>query len=444
MGSWWISGPAPWPDKPPTLKYGSVLPGAVPTNRYDVIVAGGGPGGAATAAFLARAGRKVALFEKEKFPRDKACGDAISGKSVRVLDQLGLLDAVEKRPYAMANGVRFTSPKGTELVVPFPKPKAVGVRKDQGHLENHPGYVARREVFDEVVFKEAKRSGAKVFQNQPVEKAIFDESGRAIGVRTKDGKEHFADAIVGAGGSLCPVARSVGSYDRDPKHWVAAIRVYWKGVKDVDDNIEIHFVDDIIPGYFWIFPLDNGMVNVGIGMREDFIKKGHRDLKALLESCIRDNPLFKERFADATEVPGTQKGWILPLGSKRRKLSGEGWAVVGDAGGLIDPFSGEGIGNALVSGQLAAKQIDLALSNGGATAKALAPYDKAVWDTIGDELDRSYAMQRLGRRKWLLNLVVAKAARSELIQARLSEMLSDREDTEALTKPGFYLKMLFQ
>lgn len=416
----------------------------MPANRYDVIVAGGGPGGAATAAFLARAGRKVALFEKERFPRDKPCGDAISGKSVRVLDALGLLDHVEKRPLAIANGVRFTSPKGTELVVPFPKPKAVGARAESGIIENHPGYVCRREVFDEVVFKEAKRSGAKVFQERPVETAIFDEDGRAIGVRTKDGKSHFADVVVGAGGSLCPVARSVGSYERDPKHWVAAIRVYWKGVKAVDDNIEIHFVDDVIPGYFWIFPLDNGLANVGIGMREDFIKKGDKDLKALLESCIHDNPLFRERFKDATVVEGSQRGWILPLGSRRRPLSGNGWVVVGDAAGLIDPFSGEGIGNALLSGQIAAEVIDHALDNGGPTPKNLAPHDKRVWAAIGDEMERSYAMQRLGRRKWLLNMVVAKAARSELLQARLSEMLSDREDTEELTKPGFYLKMLFQ
>ncbi|MBW3582085.1 MAG: geranylgeranyl reductase family protein [Euryarchaeota archaeon] len=411
--------------------------------EYDAIVAGGGPGGATTATFLARQGYKVALFEKERFPRDKPCGDAISGKSVRVLDALGLIDQVEKVPMALALGVRFTSPDTTELVVPFPKPKASEERVAMGKSHNEPGYVCRREIYDNVLFQAAKKTkGVKVFEETPVESAIM-EGGRCVGVKTKDGKEHRAKVVVGAGGALCPVGRTVGAYERDPAHWVAAIRVYWKDVKDVDDNIEIHFVDDIIPGYFWIFPLENGLANVGIGMREDYVKKDKKDLKELLDRCIHDNPLFVERFAGATKVEGSQRGWILPLGSRRRRLSGEGWLTVGDAAGLIDPFSGEGIGNAMVSGQLAAEQIHIALSNGGATADALAPYDIKVWAEIGDELERSYKMQKLGRHKWLLNFVVRKAAKSPRLQAQLSEMLSDREDTDELTNWWFYLRLLF-
>lgn len=413
-------------------------------SKFDVIVSGAGPGGSTTAAFLARAGYNVALFDKERFPRDKPCGDAISGKSVRVLDALGLIDKVEERPLAVANGVRFTAPNGTELVVPFPKPKASQERVQMGKDPfNEPGYVCRREVYDNIVFQAAKESGAHIFEKTPVEKAIVKD-GRAIGVKTADGKEHHAKVIVGAGGSLCPVARSVGSYDRDPKHWVAAIRVYWKNIKNVDDNIEIHFVDGVIPGYFWIFPLDNGLANVGIGMREDYVKQnGKHDLKRLLHHCIHEHPMFKERFEDAEEMVGSQRGWILPLGSKRRKIHGDGWVTVGDAAGLIDPFSGEGIGNAMVSGQIASQTIDAALQGPGPTAEALAPYPGRLWREIGDELDRSYKMQRLGRHKWLLNLVVTKAANSEYLQTRLSEMLSDREDTQELTKASFYVKLLF-
>jgi menaquinone-9 beta-reductase len=416
----------------------------VASTQYDVIVAGAGPGGSTTAAFLARAGYKVALFDKEKFPRDKPCGDAISGKSVRVLDALGLIDEVEKSPMALANGVRFTSPKGTELVVPFPKPKASAERVAMGKDPfNEPGYVCRREVYDNLVFKAAKKSGAKTFEKTPVEKALM-EDGRAVGVQTTNGKQYHADVVVGAGGALCPVARSVGSYERDPKHWVAAIRVYWKDIKDVDDNIEIHFVDDVIPGYFWIFPLDNGLANVGIGMREDYVKQnGKHDLKRLLKHCIEEHPMFKKRFEDAEEMVGSQRGWILPLGSTRRKIHGDGWVTVGDAAGLIDPFSGEGIGNAMLAGQIASQTIDTALQGPGPTETALAPYPERLWREVGDELDRSYKMQRLGRHKWLLNLVVSKAANSEYLQTRLSEMLSDREDTEELTKASFYVKLLF-
>jgi geranylgeranyl reductase family protein len=412
---------------------------------FDVVVAGAGPGGSTAATLLARKGYRVALFDKARFPRDKACGDAISGKSVRILDELGLIEKVEQQPMALALGVRFTSPDRTELVIPFPKPKASDARVAAGGAtHNEPGYVCRREVYDNVLFQAAKAEpNVTVFQETPVEEAIMEE-GRAVGVRTKDGRQVRARAVIGAGGALCNVARSVGSYERDPKHWVAAIRVYWKDVKDVDDNIEIHFVDDVIPGYFWIFPLEDGLVNVGIGMREDFVKRHGKDLKGLLDRCIRENPLFKERFAGATKVEGSQRGWILPLGSRRRRLSGPGWAVVGDAAGLIDPFSGEGIGNAMVSAKLAVETLDEALRNGGPTAKALREYDRRLWAEIGDEMGRSYKLQKLGRRTWLLNFVVRKAARSPELQARLSEMLSDREDTAELTSFWFYLRILFK
>lgn len=414
------------------------------STSYDVVVSGAGPGGSTTAAFLARKGYRVALVDKETFPRDKACGDAISGKSVRVLDALGLIDEVERAPNRLARGVRFTSPDRTELVVPFPEPRASAERVAQGKRPfNQPGYVCRRSVYDELLFRAAVDAGATPIQGRAIESVVMDR-GRATGVRTKDGETLSARVVVGAGGALCPVARGVGSYERDRAHWVAAIRVYWKDVAGVDDNIEIHFVDDVLPGYFWIFPLDNGLANIGVGMREDHIQKKGRDLKALLDACIHENPLFRDRFKGATKVDGTQRGWLLPLGSKRRTLTGDGWVLVGDAAGLIDPFSGEGIGNAMVSGQLAAETIGSALEDGGPTRQALAPYEARLWETIGPEISRSYRMQRLGQYKWLLNLVVRKAARDPALQARLSEMLSDREDTGELTDWRFYLKLLFR
>ncbi|MGH2670027.1 MAG: NAD(P)/FAD-dependent oxidoreductase, partial [bacterium] len=238
---------------------------------YDVVVSGAGPGGSATAAFLAREGLRVALLDKARFPRDKPCGDAISGKSVRVLQELGIVEWVEAEAHALANGVRFSSPAGDEVVIKFPADPGV-----------HPGYVSRREVFDNVVFQAAKKAGADVFEQAEVADVLFDQ-GRAVGVRTKGGDVFRGRVVVGADGAMSPVARGVGAYDRDPRHWVAAIRVYYEGVTGVDDNIEIHFADPVLPGYFWIFPLDHGVANVGVGMLESEIKKRGRDMKADLQ-----------------------------------------------------------------------------------------------------------------------------------------------------------------
>ena len=126
-------------------------------------------------------------------------------------------------------------------------------------------------------------------------------------------------------------------------------------------DIEIHFVDSVVPGYFWIFPVNDEVANVGIGMVIGLLKKEKKKLKALQKDVIENHPLFKERFADAEMLDGSGKGWQLPFGSPRKKepnqprrASMNGIRLVGDSASLVDPFSGEGVGNALVTGELAA------------------------------------------------------------------------------------------
>ncbi len=412
---------------------------------YDVIVVGGGPGGSTAAGLLSKRGWNVGLFDKESFPRDKPCGDAISGKSVRVLEELDIVEHVEENPHQVANGVIFSSPKGDEVQIDFPKKKAAEWRRERGASPyTNPGYVCRREVYDNIVFQAARKFGADAHEETPIEELVWD-GDRVAGVKTANGDEYTADCVIGAGGSLCPVARGVGAYDRDPDHWVAAIRVYWDDIADLTDNIELHFLDSVIPGYFWIFPLDNGRANVGVGMLESKINEdgNERDLKALLEEAY-EHPMFEGRFDNATKVEGSQRGWILPLGSKQRPIHGNGWVLVGDSAQLIDPFSGEGIGNAMMSASLATERLDKVLNNGGATRANLAPYEQAVRDEMWDELKTSHRLQKMGQHKWLLNFVISRAANSPHVAETISDMLADRDKKEELTNWWFYLKLLFK
>ncbi len=412
---------------------------------YDVIVVGGGPGGSTAAGLLSKRGWNVGLFEKESFPRDKPCGDAISGKSVRVLEELDIVEQVQEHPHQVANGVVFSSPKGDTVQIDFPKRKAAEWRRERGASPyTNPGYVCRREVYDNIVFQAARKFGATAHEQTPVQELLWD-GDRVAGIKTASGEEHTADCVIGAGGSLCPVAREVGAYDRDPDHWVAAIRVYWDGIKDLTDNIELHFLDSVIPGYFWIFPLENGKANVGVGMLESKINEdgNERDLKALLKEAY-EHPLFEGRFDDAEKIDGTQRGWILPLGSKKRPIHGNGWMLVGDAAQLIDPFSGEGIGNAMMSASLATERLDKVLDNGGATRANLAPYEQAVRDEMWEELKTSHRLQKMGQHKWLLNFVISRASNSPHVAETISDMLADRDRKEELTNWWFYLKLLFK
>lgn len=396
--------------------------------EYDAIVVGGGPGGATCAAFLGKKGYNVLMLEKSKFPRDKACGDAISG-SLRTQEELNLTADVEKSPHAKVTSVIFSSPKGDVLDIPF---KGIG-------------YVCRRYIYDNLVFEKGKEY-ADVLQEFTVTDVIQEE-GYVKGIKGKtykgDEVEIRAKVVIGADGALSIIARKTGLLDTDPKHTIASIRSYYTDVKEVTGAIELHFVDDIIPGYFWIFPLEKNLANVGIGMVvEEFQKKDWKMTDKMFE-IIANNPLFKKRFEGAKLQEGSIKAWTLPVGSKRRKAFGNGFMLVGDAAGLIDPFTGEGIANAMKSGQLAAKWAELAIKSNNYSDAFLSQYEDEVWELLGPRLKTSHKLQKMGRHKFLTNLVIGKASRSKQIQDTLRQMLDNTEERKKLTNPLFYLKLLF-
>ncbi|HVL88419.1 MAG TPA: geranylgeranyl reductase family protein [Candidatus Thermoplasmatota archaeon] len=424
--------------------------------EYDVIVVGGGPGGSSAASFCSRAGLRTLLLEKSKYPRDKTCGDAISGKSIAVLRELGLHTWIEKEPYARANGVVFSSPAGDVVQIPFPKKIDPASMKDQRTYKYiDPGYVVRRLVFDNIVFSYAKKQeNVTAIEEFAVTDVVIEEGfARGVTGKHKDGREQTfrAKVVIGADGALSKVASAVGAYDFENKnhdHWIGAFRWYADGITDLTDDIEIHFVDGLLPGYFWIFPVDNGAANVGAGMVEtDLQAKGPDgkkkvNMKEITFEIIKSHPMFKERFKNATTWEGSFKGWQLPCGSERRTLAGNGWMLVGDAGGLIDPFSGEGIGNALVSGRYAAEYAALAIKKGDVSKATLAAYEARIWKELGHELDMSYKLQKMGRHTWLLNWVLRKAATKPAVRALISDMLADREKKEQLTGWWSILKIL--
>ena len=430
---------------------------------FDAIVVGGGPGGSSAAGYLAKSGAKVLLIEKEVWPRDKICGDAVGGKSLSHVKELGVKADLESTPHFRVTGIMFSSPKGNSVRVPLPE-------EDVQRLE--AGYALPRAQFDSLLFNRCQKlvrdAGGSVIQGGEVRSVLFDDgsggedpgegsgdarhaSGLVVRIGGRGGEERtfHSRELVGAGGYRCPVARSVveSSYgeemvDRD--HYCGGYREYWRNVKGCEESsgdIEIHFVDTVIPGYFWLFPVSENVVNVGIGMVMGLMDKQKKKLKALQADVIANHPMFKERFADAELVPGSAKGWQLPFGSPRKKAdrqprrsSMNGIRLVGDAASLVDPFSGEGVGNALVTGEMAARHIQEKLP--------FLDYQDEVWTVLGPELKNSFRMQKLSRRSWLLNWFVGKAEKKPALQEMMTEMIASKEAQENLHSPWFMMKTL--
>ncbi|VVB66277.1 Digeranylgeranylglycerophospholipid reductase [Candidatus Gugararchaeum adminiculabundum] len=405
-------------------------------DMFDVIIVGAGPSGSSCAAMLGKKGRKVLLLEKAKYPRDKTCGDAISGKSMRAVKTLGLQAQLEASPQADVWGVKFSSPNGAIVEIPFPN-------KDKTRA---PGFCCRREIFDNMLFQEAKKNARQTIEEFQVSEVII-EDGFAVGVkgtdlRSKRQMEFRAKLIIGADGANGVVPRALGVDTLPEGDKCMALRAYYKGVKGLGKNIELHFIDEILPGYFWIFPLDNGLANVGVGMIGSDIRKKKVDLRKAMLNAIERNEMFKQRFAGA-QIVGEIKGWVLPFGSHHRKNYGNGFMLVGDAASLVDPFTGEGIGNATTSGIMAAKIADEALAARDFSETFLKRYDRELFEEIGPELKTSKMLQKMGRFKFLLNLIIGKASRNEEIRNTISGMLANEVAKKQIISPSFMLKVLF-
>lgn len=408
-------------------------------DQVDVCIVGAGPAGSVAAITLAKAGIASHVFDKATFPRDKVCGDAISGTVVDVLNDLdpAIVSKLMLEPNQLGSyGVSFVAPNLKSLRVPFRT-----TSKENG--EAPPGFVCPRLDFDDLLVREMKNYPEITFhegtevgepERQDQRWILKDKSGSAVCT---------CKLLLIANGAQSRFARHHAGVHVSPKHQAAGLRAYYKGVAgmDAENFVELHFLKEFIPGYFWIFPLPGGMANVGVGMRSDAVRKKRVNLKESMLHIIQSTPRLKERFRSA-ELVGKFQGFGLPMGSKKRALSGDGYMLLGDAAGLIDPFTGEGIGNAVISGQVAAQQTLVALQHRNFTARALKPYDAALYARTWSELKLSRRMQSLLRYPWMFNLVVNKANHNKALRDTISFMYEDVDLRSKLKRPGFYLKLL--
>jgi menaquinone-9 beta-reductase len=300
------------------------------TIETEVAIVGAGPAGTTCALHLANKGIKCVLIDKAVFPRDKICGDAISGNAVYELEKLGIdfpkhFSAFEDK--IPTSGIKFIAPSGKSLYLKMKKVRA-------GFT--HAGYVSSRMCYDHFLFEQAgKNSMIRILQGVNIHevKSTVDD----IQLISKDpGYIIKAKLVVGADGAHSLLAKLTGR-EMDKKHYSGGLRQYWENVEGFDEGnpIELHFYKNTLPGYFWIFPMTKNKANVGIGIKSDVISKKRINLKLIMDDLIKNHPLVAPRFKNAKPLEDP-KGFGLPLGSKKIKLSGYRFILLGDAASLID------------------------------------------------------------------------------------------------------------
>ena len=401
---------------------------------YDVIIVGAGPAGSTAALYAHRLGLNCILLDKAVFPRDKICGDALSGKSVRLMRELNLLEGVEELEGSEINRITFGSPSHSQFDVHL-----------KGNKNNDfitKGYVVPRKIFDNFLFKKADEL-TETRQGFTVNDIIYqnDNISGVKGINT-EGKEEILNApiIMGCDGANSIVARKLGLYEMDMENTAVAIRCYYEGVEGLSNQIELHYVSEVKPGYFWLFPAGNGKANIGIGLSKNDAKKEDRTLRQIMDEIVQSD-YFRSRFGNARPLE-KPVGWNLPLGRIQRKNHGNGFMLLGDAAGLVDPFTGEGIGNAMVAAKHAMQVAAKAKNHKDYSERSFSEYDQLLWDDIGGELRTSTKLQSLARSSFLLNFVINRAARNEEVQSIISGMLSHEIPKDELSSPMFYLKIL--
>jgi flavin-dependent dehydrogenase len=373
----------------------------------QVVVVGGGPGGASTAWQLARRGLDVLLLDRARFPRDKPCAEYLSPEASRLLSEMGALEECERAGAVALRGMTVRSPGGERIRGDFAAAHGFRGFRDSG-------IALRRTILDSILLERAKGAGVRVLEGVRVTDVLRDTRGKVRGVSAlADGvtRDYTAPITVGADGLRSIVGRRLGltRYARFP--YRLALVAHFHGVEGMGEHGEMHVEDD---GYVGLANVGDGVTNVALVMPVWRARSAKGRSAAFLDGWLRSRTQLAPRFAGAERIsPVLATG---PFAQRARRAWASGAALVGDAADFYDPFTGEGIYAALRGGELLAPFVERAIS-------ARSPRDA---DAPLAEYDAARAREFSG--KWKVERLVALAVATPTLMNRAARTLSRRKE----------------
>src|SRR5215831_7280328 len=395
--------------------------------HFAVAVAGSGPAGASCAiSLLMNGANNVALIDKSHFPRDKACGDGIGPGAVQMLKKLGLGDKLNA--HARIHYLAVSGPSGVCAKGPLPH---VG-----GEIPD--GYTIPRYVFDNYLAQSAFNHGAIDYTGKLLEDASFEDRRWVLSVKdSRTGKQTTitADLLIGADGARSKVRRALNVPANSDCHTGTAVRSYSYSVGSNFDALQIDFVQELLPAYGWLFTIDNTRANIGVGIDLDHYKKKRRHLKEILQRYQRK--LASHIAYDETSY----MAHILPYGSELPRLAhpAEQAALIGDAGSMINPLTGEGIFYGMFAGELLGRLVARAIEKPDlmGTSTALIEYENQFRRRFVRHFDLNWKIKKKVEISRWCNMVINACRKDKIVLGGIIDlMMGDKKNVE--------LRMLFR
>lgn len=386
---------------------------------WDAVIVGAGPAGATAATYLARQGHKILLLDKENFPRDKVCGDGLIADSLRSIKRMGLLAEVEQHGKSVSN-LSYYSPSRIRVDT---QSKMVTIKRL--HL-------------DYIIAKEAVRSGA-VFKQSNVTKIEKTEDFVSIDAAG------FLNPVISkiciiATGAHVTLGKKLGIIN-DIRPNAVAVRCYIKSPIKLD-RLVFSYDKEIVPGYGWIFPLPNGEFNIGCGVLQNQVITQNLNLHSVFDRFVSTFPMAREIMEKATEKTKLV-GAPLRCGFVGTSMPWAGRVIsIGEAISTTFPFSGEGIGKAMESAEMAADVVNEFLVSG--KLDVLPRYDRLLKDILEPKYEGYRKAERWLSRPWVNDFLAKRAQNSRHIQECLSGLLEEKINPKELFSLKNALNLFFK